>query len=326
MKHGGFTLIEVLIAISILAVIVLVLYASFSSVTNTMEAARVSSEELRLRMFLQRSFRSNLMSVFTDRTMENEVFRFAGIDEETEDGPNDSLRFVSVNTLMGGRALPGDLKEVRYGTIGGEESEFNPIDFDREDGLPFDDQRKLQALETPIFGSNAQELDEETGFLKPSEDSESSLGIGQTPTYESPSWSVPIRTVNFTYFDGLEWVDEWDSQLVGRIPWCVRVRINFARTDQQLEEEQRERLDILEYPDFDMVIPLPPGLGTTQDARSLEELSELSDEEIGDIRNPDEEPAQQPDQVIGRPDGGENSRRGAGRRGGGGTFGGGNPQ
>ncbi|GMV91959.1 MAG: hypothetical protein AMXMBFR82_17370 [Candidatus Hydrogenedentota bacterium] len=315
MKRAGFTLIEVLIAISILSVIVLVLYASFSSVTNTMEAARVSSEELRLRMFLQRSFRSNLMSIYTDRTMENEVFRFVGVDDETRDGPNDNLRFVSVNTLMGGKALPGDLKEVRYGTIGGEESEFNPIDFNEDSDSPLDDQLKLQALETPIFGSNAQELDEETGFLKPSEESESSMGIGETPTYEAPSWSVPIRTVDFSYFDGLEWVDEWDSQLVGRIPWCVRVRINFARTEEQLEEEKRERLDILEYPDFDMVVPLPPGLGTTQDARSLQELSELSDEEIGDIRNPAEEEAQKPDQVIGSPGGGADSQRG-GRRGG----------
>lgn len=324
MRRAGFTLIEVLIAISILSVIVLVLYASFSSVTNTMEAARVSSEEMRLRMFLQRSFRSNLMSIYTDRSMENELFRFVGIDDESRDGPNDSLRFASINTLMGGQALPGDLKEVRYGTIGGEEGEFNPIDFSADEEALLDDQRKLEALETPLFGSNAQELDEETGFLKPPEDGESSLGIAETPMYEAPSWSVPIRTVDFTYFDGLEWVDEWDSQLVGRIPWCVRVRINFARTEEQLEEEKRDRLDILEYPDFDMVIPLPPGLGTTQDARALGELSELSDEEVGDVRNPEEEQTQEPDRVIGSPSGGVSSQ-GGGRRGGR-SFGGSNVQ
>jgi hypothetical protein len=300
-----------------------------------MEAARVSSEEMRLRMFLERSFRSNLTSIFTDPTMESEVFRFVGIDDETRDGPNDSIRFVSANTLIGGRALPGDLKEVRYGTIGDDESEFNPIDFEEGAGTLLGDQRKLEAMETPIFGSNAQALDEETGFLKPAEDSESSLGIADTPVYQAPSWSVPIRTVDFTYFDGLEWVDEWDSQLGGRIPWCVRIRINFARTDAQLDEEKRERIDILEYPDFDMVVPLPAGLGTTQDARSLQELSELSDEEIGDIRNPDEEVTQEPDRVIGSPRGNRDSGRNqdsvgnrgssggtglGGRRSGGGNF------
>ena len=304
MNRRGFTLIEVLIAISILSVIVLVLYASFSSVINTMEAARVSSEEMRLRMFLQRSFRSNFTSVFADPTIESEVFRFVGVDDETDDGPNDNVRFVSVNTLMGGRALPGDLKEVRYGTIGDDESEFNPIDFDEDLGPLYDDQRKLEAVETPIFGSNAQELDEETGFLKPAEDEESIMGADDLPVFESPSWSVPIRTVDLTYFDGLEWVDEWDSQLVGRLPWCVRIRLNFARTDAEIEEEKREGIDIIEYPDFDMVIPLPSGLGTTQDARSLQEMSELSDGEVGDVRNPDEEATQKPDQVIGSPSGG----------------------
>jgi len=303
MNRRGFTLIEVLIAIAILSAIVLVLYASFSSVTSTMEGARVSSEEMRLRMFLQRSFRSNLMSVYTDPTMESDVFRFVGIDDETDDGPNDSIRFVSVNTLMGGRALPGDLKEVRYGTIGDDESEFNPIDFDGGLDTLLGDQRKLEAIETPIFGSNAQDLDEETGFLKPAEDAESDLGGQDLPVYESPSWSVPIRTVDFTYFDGLEWMEEWDSQLNGRIPWCVRIRINFARTDAQREEEKREGIDIIEYPDFDMVVPLPSGLGTTQDARSLQELSELSDAEIGDVRNPNDEEPDEPD-VINRPSSG----------------------
>ncbi len=294
MNRHGFTLIEVLIAISILAVIVLVLYASFSSVTNTMESARVSEEEMRLRMFLQRSFRSNFTSVYTDRTMQNEVYRFVGIDDETRDGPNDSIRFVSVNTLMGGRALPGDLKEVRYGTIGGDESEFNPIDFSDDPEWLLDDQRKLEALETPIFGSNAQELDPDTGFLKPPEeqDANSSMNIGDQPVYESPSWSVPIRTIDFSYYDGTEWVDEWDSQLLGRLPWCVRIRINFARTDRQLEEERREGLDIEENPDFDMVIPLPSGIGMTQDARALQGLSGAAQqgEETGDPHNPNDDP------------------------------------
>lgn len=294
MKRHGFTLIEVLIAISILAVIVLVLYSSFSSVTNTMESARVSEEEMRLRMFLQRSFRANFTSVYTDRTMENELYRFVGIDDETRDGPNDSIRFISINALMGGRALPGDLKEVRYGTIGGEESEFNPIDFSDDPEWSLDNQRKLEALETPIFGSNAQELDPDTGFLKPPEeqDSNSSMNIGDQPVYESPSWSVPIRTIDFSYYDGTDWVDEWDSQLLGRLPWCVRIRINFARTDQQLEEEKREGLDIVENPDFDMVIPLPSGIGLTQDARSLQGMSGVTQdqEEVGDPHNPSVDP------------------------------------
>lgn len=284
MNRRGFTLIEVLIAISILMVIVLVLYASFSSVTNTMEMARVSSEEMRLRLFLERSFRANFSSVYADRSVSQEVYRFVGEDAESLDGPNDNVRFVSINTLMGGAGLPGDLKEVRYGTVGGDESEINPIDFQNEDGAVGDNQRKLEAVETPLFGANVQELDPDTGYLKPAE--ETGMPADSQDQYETPSWSVPIRTVDFSYFDGVNWVDEWDSQVLGRFPWCVRIRINFARTEDQLEEEKTEGLDIEDNPDFEMVIPLPAGLGGTQDARTVEGLSQMGDEATADPNNP----------------------------------------
>ena len=276
MNRRGFTLIEVLIAISILTVIVMVLYSSFSSVVNTMERARVSTEELRLRLFLERSFRANLTSAYVDRGMEQNIFRLIGVDDETADGPNDSLRLVSINTLMGGTGLPGDLKEVRYGTVGGNETGFNPIDFSNYGEAPIDDQRKLEAIETPLFGANIQEIDSETGFVKPAADSGSNLNT-QEP-YQAPSWSVPIRTVDFSYYDGTEWVDEWDSQVTGRLPWCVRIRINFARTEQQLEDEKAQGLSVLDNPDFEMVVPLPVGIGRTQDARSVEDLANQQEE------------------------------------------------
>lgn len=276
MNRRGFTLIEVLIAIAILTVIVMVLYSSFSSVVNTMERSRVSAEESRLRLFLERSFRANLTSAYVDRTMEQDIFRFIGIDDETADGPNDSMRLVSINTLMGGTGLPGDLKEVRYGTVGGNETGFNPIDFRNDDEAPLDGQRKLEAIETPLFGANIQEIDSETGFVKTASDTGSSLNAQQQ--YQAPSWSVPIRTVDFSYFDGVDWVDEWDSQVVGRLPWCVRIRINFARTEQQLEDEKDQGLSVIDNPDFEMVVPLPVGIGRTQDARSVEDLANLEDE------------------------------------------------
>ncbi|MCC6486314.1 MAG: prepilin-type N-terminal cleavage/methylation domain-containing protein [Candidatus Hydrogenedentes bacterium] len=313
MRRHGFTLLEVLIAISILMIIVIVLYTSFSSVINTMDAARVSAEEARLRLFLERSFRANLTATYTDRSMEEDVFRFVGVDDETRDGPNDSLRFVSVNTLMGGSGLPGDLKEVRYGTIGGPESEFDPIEFEDDEGNPLDKQRKLESVETPLFGANVQELDPDTGFVKPAEGEDSGVTFAEEQ-YQAPSWSVPIRTVDFSYFDGTEWVEEWDSQLTGRIPWCVRVRINFARTEEQLEEEEDLGLSIIDNPEFEVVVPLPAGMGSTQDARALSEMEAMQDEatenevEPGDPRDPNEQ-SDDNVQVIGDPSGMSRGRR-----------------
>lgn len=284
----GFTLLEVLIAIAILVVIMAIVYASFSSVTHTVEAARVSTEEMRLRQFLERSFRTNLSAVYVDRSVEQEVFNFVGIDDESKDGPNDSLRFVSINALMGGAGLPGDFKEVRYETIGGDESDLGAaLSQDLEEALERGEdlrQRKLQALETPVLASNVEELDSETGYLAPNQDK-----TGDEAVYESPSWSVPIRTVDFSYYDGTEWVNEWDAQVLGMLPWCVRIRINFARTEEQLEQEREERFDVNDDPDFELVVPLPIGIGRRTDGRTQESLEEAADQAQEDAESGGEE-------------------------------------
>jgi prepilin-type N-terminal cleavage/methylation domain-containing protein len=286
--HGGFTLLEVVIAIAILVVIMAIVYASFSSVTHTVEAARVSTEEMRLRQFLERSFRTNLAAVYVDRSVEQEVFNFVGIDDESKDGPNDSLRFVSINALMGGAGLPGDFKEVRYETIGGDESDLDAaLRDDVEEALERGEdlrQRKLQATETPVLASNVEELDSETGYLAPNQGKN-----GDEAVYESPTWTVPIRTIDFSYYDGTEWVNEWDAQVLGLLPWCVRIRINFARTEEQLEQEREERFDVNDDPDFELVVPLAIGIGRKTDGRTQEQLEEAADQAQEDAESGGEE-------------------------------------
>ncbi|MCP4639546.1 MAG: prepilin-type N-terminal cleavage/methylation domain-containing protein [bacterium] len=262
-RRAGFTLMEVLLATFILALIVGMVYASFSGVTTTMAASRVSSEELRLRQFLARSLQDNLTTVFADKAFEMDVYRFVGLDDDDSDGAKDSLRFVATAPLIGGMSLPGDLKEVRYDLTGDEDSEMS-LDMDDEEE---DRGRELMATETPLLGGNVQELDEEDG------------GFVADPNYESPSWTVPIRSLDFEYYDGSEWVKEWDSQVVGRMPWCVHVRINLAKTEEQLEREEDEGFDPHDDPDFEMIVPLPAGLGRTQDARVLEDEALFLDSE-----------------------------------------------
>lgn len=272
----GFTLLEVLVAMSILIVIVAVVYASFASVTDTISVARVRTEEMRLRQFLERSLRTNLTSVYVDRGFEQQVFQFVGTNDENSDGPRDSLRFVSTNALMGGRALPGDFKEVRYEIYGGEMGRLG-LGVDKEKQRQFEatdatpDQAKLEATETPLLASNAQAVDAETGNL---DLTQNNTRHQNTATYEAPSWSVPVRTVDFTYYDGTQWVDEWDSQVQGRLPWCVRARINFARTDEEIQAEKNQRIDIVENPDFEVVVPLPLSLGLITDGRTQSQLED----------------------------------------------------
>jgi len=279
MKSRGFTLIEVLISVSILVIIVAAVYASFSGVTTTMAATRVSAEEMRLRQFLERSFRTNLSALHTDRDQRDPLYRLIGVDAESPDGPADSLRFVSIAPLVGGTGLPGDLKEVRYDVLGADTSGMGVSIFSASDMM----QRKLQAVETPLIASNVVDLDEETGGIvtdaKESEDLEKRTDQDNSsgPLEKAPSWSVPIRTIDISYYDGTDWLPEWDSSELGRMPWCVRIRINFARTEAQLADEAGERYSVLDEPEFEIVVPLPIGLGRTQDSGSIESFEQQSE-------------------------------------------------
>ncbi len=265
-KIAGFTLIEVLVAISLLAVVVSMVYTSFSSVTTTIGVSRVNAEELRLRQFLERSLQTNFASVYMDQGLGLPGYQFIGLNEDSPGGPVDSIRFASSASMMGGLALPGDLKEVRYEVLGvqGRLEDFSLREEVNEDAGP-----QLRATETPLAIANLMALSGEVD--DPERNAESDLG------FEAPTWTVPIRSFDVRYYDGADWVDEWDSEVVGRLPWSVHVKINFARTEEQIQQEEDERIDIEEDPDFEMVISLPAGMGRIQDAREIASMERQRD-------------------------------------------------
>lgn len=280
--EGGFTLIELMITISLLMVITTIVYASFSSVVTTIDGARMVAEELRFRQFLARSFSTNLSQTSGDWRPgaalrepiltnadaagdeagdEGEVVRFwlRGEDDRGPLGPKDSLTFTSAAPLLGNTALPGFLKEVRYEV---EEAA-------RDEELEFSDEVDEEALsnvlvvtETPVM---TEPNDFTAGDLFEAPDSDALAELAAKIGYEPGGWSAPIRTLDFQYFDGEDWVEEWDSREEGRLPWSVRIRINFARAAEELEELAMLGLDLEENPDFEMVVGIPTGLGTTQE-------------------------------------------------------------
>ncbi len=263
MRNNGFTLMEMILALAITVFMGAIVYSSLNSVVNSIAMSRAAAEETRLRQFLAHSFETNFRSVYVDRLSEQPAFQFIGISEDSFDGPRDSVRFCSSAPLMGGMSLPGDLKEVRYEVIAGDDTEMT-LDFGDLGAEDLPEGPHLQSVEMPLLAGNVEQLEAGTG------------GLGEfatDPNYEAPHWSVPVRSMDIQYFDGTEWLDEWDSVQFGRVPWCVHIRINFAKTDEQLEAERAERFDDLDDPDFEMVIAIPAGLGVTQDGRTLPDFS-----------------------------------------------------
>ena len=86
-------------------------------------------------------------------------------------------------------------------------------------------------------------------------------------------WSVPLRSLDIEYYDGSEeeWVEEWDSTVLERLPWSVRVKINFPLTEEGLEAEEDAGIDPDEDPDLLLVVPIPLATGAMEAPANLQD-------------------------------------------------------
>lgn len=260
MRHGspksGFTLVEVVIAITILAIITTMIYGTFSAVTDSALAARAGSEELRYRLFLMRHLSENISAAFSDCC--------ANSDEYTFIGEVDSMTFLTTAPVMGGVSLPGDLKQVTYEVCSGclddgaEELE-NEFADDEEAS------HGLKITEIPLLAGNV-EVDTERGEIE------------ADTTYEAPELPViPVEFCEFRYFEGGEeegdeGSETFDSAEAGHLPWAVEIRINFSAledvdidVDVPLEGEDVE---------FRLVVPIAMGMGTSPEMDQIQDLYE----------------------------------------------------
>lgn len=253
-RRAGFTLIEVLVAILLLVLISGIVYASFSSVMDVTEMARDAKEELHLRQFLLRSFTNNLACVFTDQGQQDPQFQLLGTSGTKMKSGAVSLDFCSSAALQGSSAPPGMLKTVHYGL---RRSDNNAGKTAGVTAAPL----ALEANETLIV-TPASDL-----FLSSTKKTSSSGKDSKSLALEgaaSPSWSMPVEAADFSYYDGKEWSADWDSIAMGRMPWAIRVRINFVRNTTENAEERT--LD--DGADFDLTVPVPLGMGIKTDATS----------------------------------------------------------
>ena len=251
-NETGLTLIELLVAMMVLTLIVMIVYSSFTSVTATMEMARNNAEMLRFRQFLRSNLGRHLATVYVDAGCEAADFQFVGVNEDGPYGPADSLRFCTSLPLSGATALPGVLRVVQYEGGGGENGE-----------------ERASALED-VGGDGGEE---EGSYLVITEEPLVLSELGFTEQVQAEEMEeaviehrVPVMSLDITYYDGekSEWVEEWDSLDMLRLPWAVRVKANFPRTEEEWAGDRREGIDPMESPDLDMMVALPVGGGTVE--------------------------------------------------------------
>lgn len=240
---AGFTMLELMVAISILVIIAGIIYGSFASVTDSMMMAQDNAKQLRYKQYLQEHFSQHFAAVYADSACIRPEYQFVGEDDSSELGPADYVQFTTSLPLSGPYALPGLRKVVHYavgdaGELGGDWLPDTGTD---------EAQLYLRIYEEPlIISSEQQEVS--------AEEAPESLVVERF---------IPISSFDVTYYDGLDdtWFDEWDSIEEGRLPWAVRVQASMPRTESQLDADWAQGLDPVEHPDLDMTFMLPSGAG-----------------------------------------------------------------
>lgn len=282
--HAGFTLVELLVAITLLTVVVTIVSSTFISVTTTMELARTGSERLRNRQFLYRIMENNLAAVYADPACLQADYQLLGEDDSGAFGDADRLTFCASLNMPGSRSLPGVFRKVTMEVL--PEREADALDASGAERLEVDE----AAFEESDEESQGQTL---VITLSPLTTTESFLddSSGRTVASNFDSEDVPeeqiyrrkisVRSVDFKYLRGEEpddWEDEWDSNQEGRMPWAVKVRVNFARSEEEYQDDIASGINFDEEADFEMVVPLPLGAGVLNPMGELNHYTPSTEE------------------------------------------------
>jgi len=270
-RRVGFTMLEVLVSVTILAMIATIIYVSFASVVDTAEIARSTAARLRYQTYIHQSFRENMASIYCDPACMQIPYSLLGEDEGGPGGDADTLEFCTSLPMPGAMALPGVLRRVRYSIV--DEAEASDeggvagvVEIDRNEDTDAG-RVLLEIAEMPLIledDDGEQEIDESA-----SEE-------------EGRVRYVPIQSMNIKYYDFEEedWIDEWDSLDLRRMPWAIEVSINLPRTEDELQELYGQGVDLNEDPDLRMTFPVPVGAGTTQQFIDPNHISSRAFEEL----------------------------------------------
>ena len=239
----GFTLLELLIAFTIMSVIVVIVYLGLDSVSKGTDLARLSAEKMRIQRFLVNHFFNSFNAVYIDPSFSTYGYEFIGTNESGQYGPADSIRFCTSLPMPGPGALPGVRRVVTYSFEDYSESEGLSGFATDIYGISNNAPQYLTITESPLV------LDEDTGV---------SSDLNSLPINVI---SVPLASLDIWYYDPItqDWVEEWDSQSVQQMPWAVHIVANlFNEYGEVSEASSRGEGDI------DLVIVLPTAVGTVQ--------------------------------------------------------------
>lgn len=205
MKRQGFTLLELIVALVIFAIVISAAYSLF-------DAGRSVTTRAEFRAQLFQTARAALTAVEEDlrgATMMSTPFDtgFIGTNGGSEKEPMDKLEFVSVNRYTGASY---DINKITDKVWGSDVSKvYYWIEQDTsKTACGFVRERPVEL--TPVSGPVHRE--------------ESISEIAKD-----------VAFINFRYYDGSDWTDSWDSTQTMKLPKAVEVTV-YVRGEWRDEE------------------------------------------------------------------------------------------
>ncbi|MGH7273667.1 MAG: type II secretion system protein GspJ [Nitrospiria bacterium] len=185
---AGFTLLEILITMAILAVLATMVYASFSASIRMIERVDSEADIYRNARLILARLSEELSMAYRPKGKAIPEVIFVGENDVMDGRPQDSLRFTSLSHPRStADEATSDLNLIEY------RFEIDPED--RGWVLLHSERNNLYGLSRGGSGE----------FV---------IGEG-------------IHSLNLRYFDGKTWVDGWDAESEKALPLVVEIEIRF---------------------------------------------------------------------------------------------------
>ncbi len=213
-SSSGFTLLEVLLALSMMAILFALVYGIFGTSSDLLEAAEQESESYHMARLSFRQLSQELTSVVQSlhgvtfrETSEAGCPQIARVEllESVQQGGEGSVAFIGVDADQGAR--PADC--LMFATYA--HGRYRP------DAKESD----LSVVTYWLEGDKVMH-DEETNVF-----SLSSKSVESFPLAES------VAGLNFTFYDGTQWLDEWDAAKKGGLPKALEVELTFLLPSEE---------------------------------------------------------------------------------------------
>lgn len=226
----AFTLIELLLAVSLMAVIIVVGFVSFNTVNRIWRVGTNASSSIQHADFVLEQLAMALRSAYyPDSAKPSPAYGMTLVSEEDGNEAHDSLSWIKLGSALVGKdsLVSSSPHRIIVSTISPGESDIPgfenggliikawrisalPEDFDPED----EEYVKPLLVSSGITGLDFQLLDPDGNLLE-----------GKSPTYNKDSID-----------DGLKWItEEWRDDYTNRLPYAVEATLHLPPSEKDGE-------------------------------------------------------------------------------------------